>query len=144
MASNIPAQILAEEGQVIEGMLLSPEALQATLELGYMVIIFPILGSGLAITLATWRGLARRLSRTSPMRRELRALELLGDAGLAVPKVVGASDLTPLRTRWTEALLLEDLGECTRAMVHTRQLAGMPPDPQETRDCQSRQAKRRR
>jgi hypothetical protein len=49
-----------EEGQVIEGMLLQAESLQAFYDLGYAIIILPILGSGLAITVQTWRGLARR------------------------------------------------------------------------------------
>jgi hypothetical protein len=89
--------------------------------------VFRVQGSSGAVILKLWakpgwRGVARRLSRTSPMRRELRALQILGRAGLAVPGVIGWCDLTGLRSRWTEALLLEDLGECTRAMVHTRQL----------------------
>lgn len=33
---------------------ISPEMLQATFELGYVVIIVPILGSGLAITINSW------------------------------------------------------------------------------------------
>jgi hypothetical protein len=70
-----------------------------------------------------WRGRARRWSRTSPMRRELRALERLGAAGLAVPRVVGACGLGRMRSRWTEALVLSDLGDCTLAMVHTKMLA---------------------
>lgn len=51
----------AEEGAApVTGMLLDAAALQAFFDLGYLVIIFPILGSGLAITVATWREFARR------------------------------------------------------------------------------------
>ena len=49
-----------EEGEVITGMLLDPASLQAFYQLGYLIIIFPILGSGLAITVQTWRHMARR------------------------------------------------------------------------------------
>lgn len=41
---------------------LDPVALQAFCDLGYLVIILPILGSGLAITVASWRAVARRRS----------------------------------------------------------------------------------
>ncbi len=47
----------------VTGMLLSLDALQATLELGYVVIILPILGSGLAITVDSWRRLATSKDR---------------------------------------------------------------------------------
>ena len=57
-----PLQWFASEGQTVEGYLLSGEALQAFYDLGYLVIIFPVLGSGLAITIHSWRSLARRRS----------------------------------------------------------------------------------
>lgn len=63
LGSVIPAAwfVEAEAGMPpVEGMLLSPTDLEAFFQLGYLVIIFPILGSGLAITIQTWRGLARR------------------------------------------------------------------------------------
>lgn len=54
----------AEAGQPpVEGMLFSPESLRAFFDLGYLVIIFPILGSGLAITVETWRHFARTKDR---------------------------------------------------------------------------------
>lgn len=62
--SVIPAQVLADEGEVLTGTLLNPEQLQVFYELGYMAIILPILGSGLAITLSTWRSFARKKYRT--------------------------------------------------------------------------------
>lgn len=43
-----------------QGMLLAGESLQAFYEIGYMIIVFPILGSGLAITVDSWRSLARK------------------------------------------------------------------------------------
>ena len=43
-------------------MYVSPEMMQAVMDLGYLVIIFPILGSGLAITIQSWRHFARRHS----------------------------------------------------------------------------------
>jgi hypothetical protein len=60
IGANVPAQWFAEEGEVVAGMLLDPSMLQAFYDLGYIVIIFPILGSGLAITVASWRSFARR------------------------------------------------------------------------------------
>ncbi len=44
------------------GPLVAPDTMQALLGLGYLVVIFPILGSGLAITLSSWRHLARSRS----------------------------------------------------------------------------------
>jgi hypothetical protein len=64
VAAHIPMQWFAEEGEVLEGMLLSGASLQAFYDLGYLIIIFPILGSGLAITVHTWRYFARKRHRT--------------------------------------------------------------------------------
>jgi hypothetical protein len=49
-------------GVEVTGPLVSPDMLQAIIQLGYMVIILPILGSGLAITVASWRYAARSRS----------------------------------------------------------------------------------
>lgn len=50
----------AEPGApAVTGMLLDEASLKAFFDLGYLVIIFPILGSGLAITVASWRRLAQ-------------------------------------------------------------------------------------
>ena len=43
-----------------QGMLLEGESLQAFFEFGYVIIVFPILGSGLAMTVNSWRNLARK------------------------------------------------------------------------------------
>ena len=44
----------------IAAPLLEPAMAQSFYDLGYIIIIFPILGSGLAITVASWRSFARR------------------------------------------------------------------------------------
>lgn len=49
----------AEEGKEVVGYLLDQATLSAFAGLGYLVIVLPILGSGLAITIHTWRGFAR-------------------------------------------------------------------------------------
>lgn len=46
-------QVTNEEG--VTGPLLDAEALEAFISLGYSVIILPIIGSGLAITVNSWR-----------------------------------------------------------------------------------------
>lgn len=51
----IGANIPMEQDDGTTQMLLSGESLQAFCELGYMVIIGPILGSGLAITIHSWK-----------------------------------------------------------------------------------------
>jgi hypothetical protein len=63
IATQVPMAWLvdAEEGaEPVTGMLLEGDSLQAFADLGYLVIIVPILGSGLAITVASWRAFARR------------------------------------------------------------------------------------
>lgn len=53
----------ADDGPLPTGMLLDEASLKAFFDLGYMVIILPILGSGLAITVNTWREFARARQR---------------------------------------------------------------------------------
>lgn len=60
IGSNIPAQVIAGKGEQLSGFLISGDTLQAFYELGYVMIIFPIIGSGLAITVNSWRELALR------------------------------------------------------------------------------------
>lgn len=50
VASYIPIEY--EDGTT--GPLLNPDSAQALLELGYLIILLPTLGSGLAITLQSW------------------------------------------------------------------------------------------
>lgn len=65
LGSRIPMQIFADvdKGEVLPGMLFDPTTLEAFYELGYMVIIFPILGSGLSLTVMAWRSLALRRAK---------------------------------------------------------------------------------
>jgi len=51
-----------EGAEAVTAPLLDPVSLQAFADLGYLIIIFPILGSGLAITISSWRAVARRRS----------------------------------------------------------------------------------
>lgn len=59
VASQIP-WTTGEGAEAVTEPLLDPASLQAFADLGYLVIIFPILGSGLAITIHSWRAFARR------------------------------------------------------------------------------------
>jgi hypothetical protein len=43
-------------------MLLAPKYVNGTLELGYLIVILPILGSGLGITVSSWRDFKRNRS----------------------------------------------------------------------------------
>lgn len=63
LGSVLPMSLIqdAPEGGIpVEGPILDAATLQAFFDLGYLVIIFPILGSGLALTVQAWRSLARR------------------------------------------------------------------------------------
>jgi len=57
----LPMSLIDKEAEA-GVMLLDAASLQAFFDLGYIVIIFPILGSGLAIMLSSWRSFARRRS----------------------------------------------------------------------------------
>jgi hypothetical protein len=61
VATQIP-YTSGEGAEAVTAPLLDAASLQAFADLGYLVIIFPILGSGLAITISSWRALARRRS----------------------------------------------------------------------------------
>lgn len=63
LCSVLPMSLFveAEAGATpVTGMLLDGADLEAFFNLGYIIIIFPILGSGLAITVQAWRSLVRR------------------------------------------------------------------------------------
>lgn len=67
LGTVLPMSLLqeAKEGMPpVEGPILDPVALEALFQLGYIVVIFPILGSGLAITVETWRYFARKQNRS--------------------------------------------------------------------------------
>lgn len=57
LGANTPMSLIEADAT---GMLLSGGSLEALWSLGYLAIIFPILGSGLAITVQSWRALSRR------------------------------------------------------------------------------------
>jgi len=59
VATQIP-WTTGEGAEAVTAPLLSGESLQAFYDLGYLAIIFPVLGSGLAITISSWRAFARR------------------------------------------------------------------------------------
>lgn len=61
VASQIP-WTTGEGAEAMTAPLLDPASLQAFYDLGYLAIIFPILGSGLAITVSSWRAFARSRS----------------------------------------------------------------------------------
>lgn len=66
LGSVTPMSLLVspeKDAPPVTGMLLDPSALQAFYDLGYLVIVLPILGSGLAITVQTWRAFARAKQR---------------------------------------------------------------------------------
>jgi hypothetical protein len=59
VATQVP-WTTGEGAEAVTAPLLDAASLQAFADLGYLVIIFPILGSGLAITISSWRMFARR------------------------------------------------------------------------------------
>lgn len=67
-------------------------------------------------------GLARRLSRSSPLEKELRGLLLLHRAGVRVPRPIAHLLIEHSPLPYTHALFLEDLGTCTMAVRHLKQL----------------------
>jgi hypothetical protein len=63
LGSVVPKSLIVHAAQgapPVTGPLLSEAQLQAFFDLGYLAIIFPILGSGLAITVQAWREIARK------------------------------------------------------------------------------------
>ncbi len=66
-----------------------------------------------------WTAAVRRLTRTSPARREARNLAAARAGGVNVPSVLG---LARTRGRWTDALLLQDLGPCVPAIQYLKTL----------------------
>lgn len=60
IAASIPMQMFADDGEVLTGMLLNETDLEAFFGLGYLVMIFPMLGSGLGITIESWHNLMEK------------------------------------------------------------------------------------
>ncbi len=61
------------------------------------------------------KGLLRRATLTAAADREWRALTTLGAHGLAVPRGFGRIRLDRGRARHTDAVIMQDLGQCERA-----------------------------
>lgn len=59
LGAILPVSLISDDPEAT-GMILDAASLQAVFDLGYLVIIGPVLGSGLAITVHSWRSLARR------------------------------------------------------------------------------------
>jgi len=68
-------------------------------------------------------GMIRRWTRTGPAIREWRALQKLSRLGVDVPRPLAYCRLGA-RARHTEALVLEDLGECRLGLMHVKDLLG--------------------
>lgn len=68
------------------------------------------------------RGLLRRLSGTAPHQREASCLERLWDHGVTVPAPIGVMRVSEASLPYTDALVLQDLGECEIALDHVKAL----------------------
>lgn len=79
-------------------------------------------GDGHGLVIKLWRrtggrALLRRITRSTPAQREYRALVRLREAGVAAPEPYGLERISHAKLPYTEALFLEDLGPCERAMT---------------------------
>jgi hypothetical protein len=86
------------------------------------------LESNLGVVIKLWtrsglRGIVRRWTRTGPAIREWRALQRLSGLGVDVPRPLAYCHLGP-RALHTEAIILEDLGNCQVGMQHVKDLLG--------------------
>lgn len=61
VAMNVPETVLSDDGDP-NAMLLNPEQASVFFDLAYLVIIFPLVGSGMAITTHSWGVFWRRRS----------------------------------------------------------------------------------
>ena len=68
------------------------------------------------------RALVRNLSRTGNRNREWGTLERLTSKGLEVPRPLHHFRLKRRDGPFTEALVMQDLGDCTRAVNHLKEL----------------------
>jgi hypothetical protein len=67
-------------------------------------------------------GLLRRMTRTLPFHKEQKGIELLQRSGVRVPARLGHERIQELNLSFTDALFLEDLGTCTKAVEHVKKL----------------------
>lgn len=70
------------------------------------------------------RGELRRRLRIAPGDREWRNLVRLSAFGVAVPSPLGISRVVPSIAGYTDALIMEDLGDCETATEHLKRLIG--------------------
>lgn len=68
------------------------------------------------------QGALRRLSRTDPLTKEIRALGLFQESHVRVPKVYGYCQLSDRSLPGTGALFLQDLCRCVIALDHLKGL----------------------
>ena len=68
------------------------------------------------------RGLLRRLSGTAPHQRESRCLTRLRRQGVSVPEALSVMRVAHPSLPFTDALVLQDLGECEIALEHVKRL----------------------
>ena len=73
-----------------------------------------------------WRGRIRRFTRTTPGKKEFRALSLLQRIGIKAPIPLALNDLKG--APFTEALFQEDLGRCIIGVMHIKNLIASGQD----------------
>ncbi len=83
--------------------------------------------SGRSVIVKLWKrpglnGLIRRLTRTGSVLREYRTLDLLHRAGMKVPAPLGYRKINLDAVDYTDALFVEDIGECVTALSHVKRL----------------------
>lgn len=92
-----------------------------------LVIRWREVDSGHAVVVKLWsrpdlRGAVRRLLRIAPCHREWRNLKRLTRLGIAVPRPLGIAGIVPDIAGYTDALMMEDLGQCETATEHLKRL----------------------
>lgn len=92
-----------------------------------IVIRLPAPERGGSVILKMWarpdaRGALRRVLRIGSCEHEWRSLRRLAAAGVAVPQPLGHARVAPAIAGYTDALFMEDLGECESANQYLRRL----------------------
>lgn len=68
------------------------------------------------------RGLLRRYTRTTPAMREFRVMKRLESLGVPAPRPILSCRIAMPESRFTEAVFMEDLGQCTPGNAHLKRL----------------------
>jgi hypothetical protein len=92
-----------------------------------LVIRWREVDSGQTVVVKLWsrpdlRGAVRRTLRIAPCHREWRNLTRLMRQDVAVPRPLGLATVVPDIAGYTDALMMEDLGECETATEHLKRL----------------------